>query len=279
MLVGGYNIFSLNLERVLEDMKRMGLLEKELEHVTRERDLYVRYKTLYEEARARLDDLLDKLGSARGQGGTALIAVGAPGSSALALGGAEGLSANLSRRLELLEGYVLKLDWMKVPYPPELADLFAQTVGTYVRTDGKRYTGEMVRGKANGRGKLVGKDGKIWEGYFLEEDFHGPILCTPEDRTFVQESYYVRGEGQGLFSQTYADGRVRLGCFKDGKIQGVVKEIHPDGKVDYGNVSENVLQGQYITVAADGEEIKVWNNVRGVTQDGVRVYKYSHSTK
>jgi hypothetical protein len=278
MLVGGYNVFSLNLEKVLEDMKRMGLIEKELEFVTRERDLYLRYKTLYEEAKARLDEILEKLGAAKAQGGSAMMAL-----NSSSLPQIQGLNQNLnpsqSRRLELLEGYVLKLDWMKVPYPPELEDLFQKSISTYVRTDGKTYTGEMVRGKANGRGKLTGKDGKIWEGWFLQEEFHGPILCTPPDRTFVQESYYQRGEGQGLFSQTYADGRIRLGCFKDGKIQGVVKEIHPDGKIDYGNVADNNLQGQYVSIASDGEEIKIWNNSKGVTEPEIRIYRFSHLTR
>jgi len=276
-----------------EKFKKIGALEKEVEIMTRERDVAQKdrdhYKLLFETAKTKLDELNKKQQETQSQSPEKKSSSEQPQDSQSPQKPSEADTTQtqpselqeelkeLRERLRVLEDYTLTLDWMSVPYPRSLSYLFTTTKGTTVDARGRQFTGELIRGVPNGKGSCRTQDGRLWEGTFLNGEPHGRIRYHHPDKTYYEDCIYTRGVEQGLLTVTFADGMVQIGCYKDGKAEGVMKTVTKDGRVDYASVHADQFYGQYVAVGKDLGEVKIWDNLTNGQISEKRVYTYSYS--
>jgi hypothetical protein len=92
-------------------------------------------------------------------------------------------------------------------------------IGRYA--DGRIYMGYWLDGMWSGFGVLIGADGTTWVGEFAEDKFVGKPLQDADKQTIrsangdVYEGAMQDGKREGYGVQTYADGSVQEGYFKN----------------------------------------------------------------
>ena len=87
------------------------------------------------------------------------------------------------------------------------------TLGSCILKDGGKYKGELMAGKAHGKGQAVYKNGDIYEGE------------------------YVKGKRQGYGVYTFSDGEKYEGLFNEGLQTGIGKELTPRQRCDSCRIS------------------------------------------
>lgn len=250
--------------------KDLGKAELRIELLTEERD---KYKTLYEEA-------------AGGQGGGYLAPpiMKSPQGSAHKKSpskndeaGGEDVAA-LKEKIRILEEYVLSLDWPDVQHPDALSYLFKPTQGTYSE-DEYKYSGELIRGKANGKGKKTFDNGDTSEGFSVDGWTHGLTKFTAKEDGYVQECRCIHGTPLGPFTRVYKNGDKESGCFKDGETHGVLKQVKKNGEVFYRNYVDGQEEGQVIHVWPEKKVVRICEFAEGSPVSDVSVYKFASLEK
>ena len=93
--------------------------------------------------------------------------------------------------------------------------------GTMINaTTGGKYTGEMKRGVLHGKGRLVGSEGTIFDGSYVNGQPCGELIATAGNGDVVTVAY-VDGKRHGVVSwhHTYdADGDETTGMFENGAL-------------------------------------------------------------
>jgi hypothetical protein len=101
------------------------------------------------------------------------------------------------------------------------------------------YEGEIVNGKANGKGKktMTGRDGFVQEGDFLNDRLtKGTSTLLSPIGDYIFEGNFVDGKlsGIGKLTVTGQYGFVKEGEFLAGVLHGKGKKTTPNGKVTEG---------------------------------------------
>jgi len=113
--------------------------------------------------------------------------------------------------------------------------------------DGSVYEGDFVNGEFHGKGKFTWKeDGVtiIYEGGFVNGVFQGKGKKTWTDNGDCYEGDFFDGAQHGKGKLKYADGRVYIGDYANGKRNGKGKMTYPDGKVEEGRFEDGKFVGK-----------------------------------
>ncbi|MGE5397229.1 MAG: MORN repeat-containing protein [Chitinophagales bacterium] len=92
--------------------------------------------------------------------------------------------------------------------------------GSYTRSDGRKYTGEMEYGMANGYGTMTTPDGRVYEGEWKDDRREGKGTMTwPDGRKYIGEWQNDQRSGKGILYSK--DGNVlKNGTWKEGEFVG-----------------------------------------------------------
>ena len=139
------------------------------------------------------------------------------------------------------------------------ASSWSNCFDTYYFSNGDKYIGEWVSGKANGRGTQFIGDGQYkggkYAGEFKDNKYDGfGTYYFPNGDKFVGEWKDGKRSGQGAL--TKADGRVGLGEWKDAKPHGRFIEFKPDKNIERAGIYEN---GKFIK--ADNVNPSIFNRI------------------
>ena len=87
-------------------------------------------------------------------------------------------------------------------------------------SSGDIYEGEVIEGKANGRGVENYTNGDKYEGYFKngERNGHGKYIYVTGD---IYEGNYKEGDSNGQGSYKWKQGLIYKGEFQKGKMHGL----------------------------------------------------------
>ena len=123
------------------------------------------------------------------------------------------------------------------------------------------YEGEMAGGQPHGQGKITLRDGKVFEGEFV----NGVLQGQPRTLTTLWYHYegdVLNGEPHGMGKKTLRNGQVWEGEYCESARVGKGKIIHPDGKVVEGEFRNNGLNGFCVIRYTNGDrkEGKVIDN-------------------
>mmetsp|Transcript_4416 Transcript_4416/g.4236 ORF Transcript_4416/g.4236 Transcript_4416/m.4236 type:complete len:82 (-) Transcript_4416:383-628(-) len=78
-----------------------------------------------------------------------------------------------------------------------------------------RYEGEFLKGNISGKGKLIYKDGKVFQGEFEWFNANGR-MTYPDGTIFEGKINDCKECGEGKFIT--ADGEVKTGLWKEGQL-------------------------------------------------------------
>ncbi|CAF0817535.1 unnamed protein product [Adineta steineri] len=125
-----------------------------------------------------------------------------------------------TRKKILSTNGTLKLD--DGVYTGEILDGRANGRGVLMKWDGHRYEGEFINDMPDGKGILIRLHGsnsteKIYEGRFLENKFDGQGTFYWSDGSRYQGAW-KNNQRHGLGQIIYADGRVRKGQWAYDKL-------------------------------------------------------------
>jgi hypothetical protein len=125
-------------------------------------------------------------------------------------------------------------------------------------TDGKltgRFEGDMVEGKAQGRGKADFwlKDGFAhYEGELKDSDLRGKGVLLLPDKSRV-EGVFQNNSVNGFVRYTAADGGSYAGEVKGNQADGKGYQIRPDKEEYYGDFKNGKREGQGTLLLANGD--------------------------
>ena len=168
--------------------------------------------------------------------------------------------------------------------------------GNIIYPEGNTYTGDIVNGYPNGKGKKTSHNGIISEGEFVNGRLHGKGKITyPDGNTYIgdtrdgtpygkgkktfsygtYEGDYVRGLRHGNGKLTFNDGNTYEGKFVKDAMHGEGKVTYADGFVYQGKFQNNRPEFSYSTdemkemlVAKYSEDIKEEDMNAEVNLDG-----------
>lgn len=132
-------------------------------------------------------------------------------------------------------------------------------VESYVTESGV-YTGELLRGVFEGKGRLVFNSGAVYEGDFVYGSMHGVGKLTYPDGSSY-EGDWKEGKMTGVGKLTFKSGTVYEGDVVDGKMHGYGKYTDAEGNVYDGEWNDGKMHGQGQLTLADGTVITgTWEN-------------------
>lgn len=104
-----------------------------------------------------------------------------------------------------------------------------------------KYTGELVFGVADGRGKMTYNEGHVYDGEWKENLPHGTGSMTwANGDSYMGE--WKKGKRDGTGTYTWADGSVYVGGYKNDKMHGRGVLTYADGSVVLGTWSMGELE-------------------------------------
>ena len=150
------------------------------------------------------------------------------------------------------------IDALERPLDAALEDLCRRTLRALNRSeipvetirydDGCVYTGQVVNGKRNGKGKYTwGKDsqwaGDVYDGDFVNEQFHGKGRYVFRGGC-VYEGDYVNGKRTGKGTLTWPSGDIYEGDWRDDKRNGKGTMTLTNGNIYEGDFVDDKLHGK-----------------------------------
>lgn len=117
------------------------------------------------------------------------------------------------------------------------------------------YEGALSKDVPYGQGKLTLRDGKVFEGEFV----NGVLQGQPRSLTTLWYHYegdMLNGEPHGQGKKTFQNGEVWEGEFCESIFVGRGKISYPDGRVTEGEFRNNLLNGFGVDHYADGERVE-----------------------
>ena len=115
--------------------------------------------------------------------------------------------------------------------------------GTYLYSDGSKYTGTFLQGKAHGKGTILYRDGHYYEGDFLKGKKHGVGKETFKSKD-VYTGEYVNGKIEGRGRMQFYNGDVYFGEWKNESPNGWGKYEFANGDFYEGAFAKGKLNGQ-----------------------------------
>ena len=109
-------------------------------------------------------------------------------------------------------------------------------------SEGSKYYGYWVSGKANIKGKLVHFDGDIYEGEWLDDQPNGKGKYTHSDGT-IYEGDWKNDKQHGKGKEIWPDGAWYEGDYFNGKKHGKGKFSWSDGSYYEGEFANNNING------------------------------------
>ena len=101
--------------------------------------------------------------------------------------------------------------------------------GVLIESNGSRYDGYWKEDKKNGKGRLFSAtDGKLYEGDWLDNNYHGYGIETwPDGAKYEGQYEFGKKAGDGHFM--WADDSEYVGEFRENNIhgKGITEYIHP----------------------------------------------------
>ena len=163
-----------------------------------------------------------------------------------------------------------------------LASILKRYPGTYNFADGSTYTGEMVNGLPNGKGKRTWADGHTYDGEFFNgrEDGmgehkypngevyngefrgglkHGLFNNVEKNETFSGTFYgsYQHDKKNGPALLTFDDGALTFCIYKDGVYDGLMMSVNADKTFsELKEYADGQIKGE--TYNFKLEKIEVW---------------------
>eukprot|EP00929_Paragymnodinium_shiwhaense_P114797 TRINITY_DN83309_c0_g1_i1.p1 TRINITY_DN83309_c0_g1~~TRINITY_DN83309_c0_g1_i1.p1 ORF type:complete len:312 (-),score=53.26 TRINITY_DN83309_c0_g1_i1:60-995(-) len=124
--------------------------------------------------------------------------------------------------------------------------------GKLVQKDGGIYEGDFVDGKAHGVGKYVAANGNVYEGEWVEDMAHGTGRFASFDGN-TYEGEWCKDETTGQGQIWWSDGSSYSGQFLQGKKHGQGKFQSPICSVNYeGQFIGDLMHGQGTYNYGDG---------------------------
>lgn len=136
----------------------------------------------------------------------------------------------------------------------------AGIIFTSVGTDKQRfYMGGFQKGKPNGYGKLIAKNGNTWIGYFVDDSFVEGTILFPNGDYYIGQMNKIGFNGHGTYY--WKDGNYYSGEWLNGKKNGRAKEYYPQ-KGYYDGIWNNdtLIHGCWINENGDYYIGKFKNN-------------------
>ncbi|GHT94586.1 hypothetical protein FACS1894122_11370 [Alphaproteobacteria bacterium] len=121
--------------------------------------------------------------------------------------------------------------------------------GKLILKDGSVYEGDFSRGKLNGKGKMTYANGIVYKGDFVMVELNGTGKVTFADGRYVKGNYY-----EGDFKDGYPHGKGKRTYYDDETIyegEFVKGKPHGNGKMTCGT-SGTVDEGEFV----DGKPCK-----------------------
>ncbi len=103
-----------------------------------------------------------------------------------------------------------------------------------------KYTGELVFGVADGRGKMTYNEGHVYDGEWKENLPHGTGSMTWAHGDFYMGEW-KKGKRCGTGTYTWSDGTEYVGEWKDDKMHGRGIITYPDGSTVSGVWEDGTL--------------------------------------
>ncbi|MGI5898543.1 MAG: DUF4352 domain-containing protein [Christensenellales bacterium] len=92
---------------------------------------------------------------------------------------------------------------------------------SFVTDEGTRYYGQVLNGKANGKGTQITKDGVIYKGHWINGHMSGKGIHYYTNGAYFIGSFTNKGHYHGKGAEYSADGKVLLhGIWDNGKFIG-----------------------------------------------------------
>ena len=105
-----------------------------------------------------------------------------------------------------------------------------------------KYTGELVFGVADGRGKMTYNEGHVYDGEWKENLPHGTgSMSWANGDTYL--GGWKKGKRDGSGTYTWADGSVYVGGYKDDKMHGRGVLTYADGSSVSGTWNMGEFEG------------------------------------
>ena len=134
--------------------------------------------------------------------------------------------------------------------------------GIQVWKDGRRYEGYWIEDKGNNKGKLIHPNGSIYEGEWLDDKPHGYGVYTNFDGT-KYEGYWKEDKQDGKGKESWPDGSSYEGDYKQGKKSGKGIFKWADGSSYEGDFEDSNINGKGIYIFGDGRQyVGDWKNNR-----------------
>lgn len=105
------------------------------------------------------------------------------------------------------------------------------------------YTGDLVDGTCQGKGKMIWNDGTVYEGDWVCSVRSGQGTCHFTDGT-VYSGAWENDRMNGRGTMTFTDGAVYTGEWKNGVMSGRGTCTYPNGDVYTGGWENGARQGQ-----------------------------------
>ena len=141
-------------------------------------------------------------------------------------------------------------------------DISKITIGTLKDKYENEYNGEIINGKANGKGTKTYKDGRIFTGIFINNKREGNgILLRPDGTKFI--GMYKNDVQDGLGTNITKEGKELIAFYKDGKVvmgksimyynEPNIEQMHMTIKYE-GDYKNNRMEGKGILFFENGDK-------------------------
>ena len=140
---------------------------------------------------------------------------------------------------------------------------------------GLTYYGQFKMDNINGKGKLITKNGEIYEGDWVDNKANGYGIYQSKDVRY--EGKWKNDRQEGIGTETWADGTSFNGEFKGGQKTGQGKFRYSDGSKYSGYFLNNQLHGKGKYCWADGREY--FGDWKFNKIDGEGVFKWPDGRK
>ena len=145
------------------------------------------------------------------------------------------------------EGHITKLENYGSFLYPIIESLKNVVDEQYAWEEGDYYIGPLFYELPNGNGKKYFKDGRIFEGNFVngKREGFGRITFPNKKNSFFYIGEYKNDVGNGKGKEFYENGKVAYdGDFVNNNRQGYGKEYYENGKLKYeGNFINDKYEG------------------------------------
>ena len=125
--------------------------------------------------------------------------------------------------------------------------------GTLTHKDGRRYEGQYVNDKMQGHGVYTWANGAKYDGEYKDNKKNGHGLHTWPDGS-MYEGEYLEGMQTGQGYMAWGDGRVYRGAWVQSKCTGFGILTHADGRRYEGYYLKDKMHGHGVYMWPDGRK-------------------------